>query len=153
VARAPLAIFALVSLAALGSAGCLAHDTTPGPDNPQLTLYRTSDGETQVVVRGAFKDQEYDRVNLTVMYANGTNSSWSQNDSFLFAAKVPAKAFGLRTTVSAGAEVYKYGASYAPAGAELAVTETGPTGAPVVTEQRFPVVKILEVAASGGHAG
>ncbi|MHB8585375.1 MAG: hypothetical protein ACYDDF_06010 [Thermoplasmatota archaeon] len=150
--RAALAVLAI--LGAVGGTGCLSKDATnPGLDNPEMVMFRTTDGATQIVIRGAFKDTQYDHISLNVSsdpIAVGESTAIEQNHTYLVDTKTQWPTFNVSTHVTLGSEAYAYRASFAPASGGLTITEAGSGGAPSKSSQSWPVEKILELSPAVG---
>lgn len=143
---------AALLLAAGAMAGCTGPDASPGLDNPQLLLYRTEDGATQLVVRSAFKGEgvEYDRVELLL---DGALRLLERN-VYLATEKVNRTTFNVTLRVALEDDVYGYDGRFVvlPVGndARLRVTEIK-NGVPSEPQDRaFPDSHTLEKLASAG---
>lgn len=131
----------VAGLLLLAAAGCLTpQGGPPGPDNPQLVLFRTKDLLVQVVVKGAFKDREYDHVQVLL---NGAVLV-AENRTFLATEKVNVSAFNLTVQVALENDAYRWDAALVVLPNALRVTEIekGIAGRP--DDRGFPFQKILE---------
>lgn len=123
-------------------AGCVAPTgTSPGPDNPQLVVYRTEDLATQLVVKGAFKDREYDRIEVLVDGAQLVE----QNHSYVASEKLNTSAFNLTVRVDLLRATYVYQGDFVILPEGLKVTERpGGLGGNREETKAFPFTRILE---------
>lgn len=133
----PVAVVILLAAAA----GCVNPPSSgPGLDNPQLVAYRTSDLVPQLVVKGAFKDREYDHIEMTV---NGATLA-GENNTYLVSEKLNVSSFNLTVIVLLERDVYRWDAAIAvlPDGLRVTEIEKGVAGKPET--RGYPFTKILE---------
>lgn len=122
-------------------AGCFHPGTTsPGLDNPHLVAYRTSDLAPQLVLKGAFKDREYDHLEIAV---NGATLA-EMNNTYLVSEKLNVSAFNITVTGRLDRDVYRWTAEIAvlPDGLSVVEVEKGIRGDPET--RRYPFSKIIE---------